>query len=113
MNLPSRTTSIVSMSLDLFNPLMWPGKRSPWVSRGGLLGLGSATKQRGGGRLKKEDLWDPQEMRTRGQGRLQWVLWYRAEDETGELNLREQREEVCWQPTWFYGRHACGLTGGA
>lgn len=58
---------------------------SPWVIRKCLLGPGSGTKQPlWGERLGMKDLWDPQEMRAEGQGRMPRVFCCRDRDEMGD-----------------------------
>ena len=69
--------------------------------RGCLLVL-EAGKKQGQSRLGWEDLWTPQEMRTRNEvgsvGCHKYSAKYRAGNETGSLDL-EKQEKIRSQPT--------------
>lgn len=46
-----------------------------------------------GGRLEREGLWYPQEVSAEGKGNSQQAFYCRAGDETGGLDLKEQKEK--------------------
>lgn len=78
-----------SRSVDPPLDICYPGRNSPWVEAGSLLRLWTGTKQRV---REGKDLWVPQELGTRRQGWLSKVLYCRAVNETGGLDLGEQNK---------------------